>query len=149
MKSFVKAVGGCALALVLTACGPERMYSWGQYDDAMYQYAQDVNEQADFQKALLDIIQTNETAGKKVPPGVYAEYGYQMLEGGRVKDAVKFFEMEKTEWPEAIAFMDTMIAYANGGGSVKSSSEAAKQAELKSGQEQKVAVERRATEAAQ
>jgi len=107
-----------AMALTVSACAPERMYSWGEYESSMYAYARDTDKQVEFQSALLDVITKNEADGKKVPPGIYAEYGYQLLEMGRTQDAIRYFEREKTTWPEAESFMNTMVAYANGGGLV-------------------------------
>lgn len=104
-----------ALAVGLGGCVQKTMYSWGEYDTAMYAYARDEAAQPAFQDALLQVITTNEAAGTRTPPGIYAEYGYQLLEGGRVDEAVALFEKEKATWADSAGFMDTMIAYARGG----------------------------------
>lgn len=111
LTSLVIAAGCFALA----GCGPENLYTWGNYDTAMYKYAQDDTTQPDFQAALLTVIEDNESAGKRMPPGIYAEYGYQLLEQHRTDDAIGFFEKEKATWADSAGFMDTMIAYARGG----------------------------------
>jgi len=111
ISAAVVAVCGVALA----GCAPETLYSWGHYDTAMYKYAQDDTTQPEFQEALLDVIEENESAGKRMPPGIYAEYGYQLLEQHRTDDAVAFFEKEKATWADSAGFMDTMIAYAKDG----------------------------------
>ncbi len=104
-----------AASFALAGCGPENLYTWGNYDTAMYKYAQDDTTQPEFQAALLKVIEDNESAGKRMPPGIYAEYGYQMLEQHRTDDAIAFFQKEKTAWTDSAGFMDTMIAYAKGG----------------------------------
>lgn len=108
---------GVVLALALTGCvqKPEPLYTWGAYDAAMYDYARDTATQSDFQAALSEVIRSNEAAGRRMPPGIYAEYGYQLLEQNKVEEAVGFFEKEKRTWTESTAFMTMMIAYARGG----------------------------------
>jgi len=106
-------------AALAGGCAQQRLYGWGDYDTAMYAYARDESAQTDFQTALLHVIETNEADGKRMPPGIYAEYGYQLLEQNKVEDAVAFFEKEKETWTESTAFMDTMISYARGGRQLK------------------------------
>jgi hypothetical protein len=113
-RRFASLVFGAG-CFALAGCGPENLYVWGDYDTAMYKYAQDDTTQPDFQAALLTVIEDNENAGKRMPPGIYAEYGYQLLEQRRTDDAIGFFEKEKATWADSAGFMDTMIAYARGG----------------------------------
>lgn len=114
-RRLISAAVAAACGVALAGCAPEPLYSWGDYDAAMYTYAQDDTTQPDFQAALLKVIEDNESAGKRMPPGIYAEYGYQLLEQNRTGDAVAFFEKEKATWADSAGFMDTMIAYAKGG----------------------------------
>lgn len=118
-RHIVSAAAAVAACVALAGCGPENLYTWGTYDAAMYKYAQDDTTQADFQAALLKVIEDNEGAGKRMPPGIYAEYGYQLLEQHRTGDAIAFFEREKATWADSAGFMDTMIAYARGGKSLQ------------------------------
>ncbi len=112
----VRSLAAAALAAALLAgCAQKGLYAWGNYDTAMYQYARDDTAQPAFQEALLAVIESNETSGKRMPPGIYAEYGYQLLGQSKTDDAIAFFEKEKRTWAESEAFMDQMIAYAKGG----------------------------------
>ena len=52
-----------------------------------------------------------------MPPGLYAELGYALLEEGQTKEAVGYFEKEKTKWPESGFLMDKMIRNAERKGS--------------------------------
>ncbi len=109
-------LAAAALSLALLGgCVQNSLYAWGNYDTAMYQYARDDTTQPAFQEALLKVIEQNEAEGKRMPPGIYAEYGYQLLEQNKSADAIAFFEKEKAAWVESTQFMDTMIAYAKGG----------------------------------
>ncbi len=119
MSHLTRVAAAAACVLLAGGCVQERLYAWGNYDTAMYRYVRDEAEKPAFQEALLHVIESNEAKGKRMPPGIYAEYGYQLLEQNRVEDAVSFFEKEKRTWAESTAFMDTMIAYARGGRQLK------------------------------
>lgn len=121
MNRRLISLGVAALCVGLAGCGPQNqsLYTWGNYDAAMYKYAQDDTTQAEFQAALLEVIEDNESAGKRMPPGIYAEYGYQLLEQHRATEAVAFFEREKVTWTDSAGFMDMMIGYAKGGKSLQ------------------------------
>ena len=44
-----------------------------------------------------------------MPPGIYAEYGYLLLQQGKSNEAIDLFKREETHWPESKIFMDRMI----------------------------------------
>ena len=107
------------LGLPLAACAPPTLYDWGGYDQALYEFHREPAEQVAFMKVLREVIDKNESVGKKVPPGIYAEYGYQALSIGKTREAIVFFEKESDAWPEARQFMEVMIKYASNGGRVE------------------------------
>jgi hypothetical protein len=106
-------------AVVLTvagmtaACAPQTKYAWGNYESSLYEHYKTPGDTAAFAQHLADTISTAEASGKKVPPGIYAEYGQVLLESGDSKQATVFFEKEKTTWPESTVFMTTMIRVAS------------------------------------
>lgn len=105
-----------AAALLLAGCvQQQQMYTWGGYDASMYQYAKDTTKQTEFRETLANIIAASKSAGTPVPPGIHAEYGYQLLEMGKPDEAVAAFNAEKAAWPESTQFMESMIAYARAG----------------------------------
>jgi hypothetical protein len=104
------------LALLLASCAPPTLYDWGNYSQSMYNFYRDDNQAEQYIAALHAVITTNETAGKRVPPGIYAEYGYMMMSSGQTAEAVAFFEKEKRFWPESELFMNTMIKNVVSGG---------------------------------
>lgn len=115
MKAWVK--GGCAAALVALASGcvqqPVAKYNWGDYESAMYSYYQTPADSHAFAEKLLAAIQASESVNKKVPPGMYAEYGELLLEGGDNANAATYFEKEKATWPESAVLMTNMIRLAS------------------------------------
>ncbi|MCD6288307.1 MAG: DUF4810 domain-containing protein, partial [Candidatus Hydrogenedentes bacterium] len=68
-------------------------------------------DQEQFARTLETIIERGEQKGR-VPPGIYAEYGYLLMVQGRAGEAITFFEREKAQWPESAHLMDVMIGNA-------------------------------------
>ena len=84
------------------------LYSWGTYDSDMYQYYKNPDSRESLMlnlSTLIDSAEQNQT----IPPGIYAEYGYLLLEAGNPSDALVYFEKEKSKWPESTIIMDKMI----------------------------------------
>lgn len=97
-------------ALFLSACGPEvnTLYSWNGYSSAVLTHYKDGTSATDFATSLAIIIQKSE-AEDKVPPGLYAEYGYALLESGNDSQAIIYFQKERDAWPESEAYMGNII----------------------------------------
>jgi len=86
-----------------------RLYYWGQYEDSLHTRVTDASPEGR-QKAfrmLEQTIQAAEQAGQRVPPGVYADYGYQ---GNRPDEAVRYLRKEVELYPEAKPLMDSIIS---------------------------------------
>jgi hypothetical protein len=101
-----------AASVALSGC-VQTKYSWGKYDTALYSYYQDGGKAADYQTALEGAIKNAEVTNKPVAPGLYAEYGYLLMQQKRDSEAVAYFEKEKKAWPESSRFMDGMIKMAS------------------------------------
>ena len=110
MKSrFVKILVGTVLMAGLSACaGQETLYSWNGYDRELLSYYKNPAELNQFAEKLFEDIESAELDGK-VPPGLYAEYGYAMLELGDARTAVVYFKKERDLWPEAAFLMGAVI----------------------------------------
>lgn len=93
--------------LVFTGCTTSQ-YSWGNYEHALYKYYKTPSELETYAEQLEAIIATGESAGR-VPPGIYAEYGYILWVQGKDDKAVVQFEREKHTWPESTQFMNLLI----------------------------------------
>ncbi len=103
-----------ALLLGLSACAPPAKYYWGDYMGSLHSYYLDPKGEAGYEKALADVTSAD-AKGRKVPPGLFAEYGYEELAHGNVDKAVEMFGREKAAWPESAMFMDKAIANARAG----------------------------------
>ncbi len=66
------------------------MYEWGSYEKSLYNYYKHPDEAGVFTEKLAQTLAKAETL-KKPPPGLYAEYGYLLLQQGRESEAVEYF----------------------------------------------------------
>lgn len=110
MKSkFAKAIVAALLLTGMSACATqETLYSWNGYNAELLSYYKNPSELNLFAERLLEDIEAAEIDGR-IPPGLYAEYGYAMLELGDARTAVVFFGKERDMWPEAVFLMTVVI----------------------------------------
>ena len=94
------------------ATGNKQMYYWGNYSSSLYKYKKAPNnETLDAHKqALVKIIEESKKEDMRVPPGVYCEYGYILMQEGKNTDAVNYFDLEEQTYPESKTFTQTLRA---------------------------------------
>jgi len=112
MISTTKYLFVILLLFSLIGCGAHTRYNWSNYDTKMYSHYKNPSEREQFVQALKEILDYAEPEGK-VPPGIYAEYGFVLYEEGNNQQAVIYFQKEADKWPESRAFMTKLIAMAN------------------------------------
>ena len=88
------------------------LYEWGTYSHDLLHYAKNPSEERKFSDALLVDVQKAE-AVHKVPPGLYAEYGYTLLDLGDARGATDYFGRERDHWPESAPLMSRLIVRIN------------------------------------
>lgn len=108
MRARTPFLAAAALALA-AGCAPKSMYHWSRYDENLYRHYRNPQERVAWVEALYAAIEDAEQRGLRVPPGLYAEYGYALYEDGRFPDAIAAFRQEHERWPESRALMDKMI----------------------------------------
>ena len=101
-----------AASILLAGCAVPGKYTWGNYDRSLYTYYKDPTKTTEYLAAIEDIIQSAGKTQGKVPPGIYAEYGYFLMKAGKSTEAITQFEMEKVKWPESTQMMNAMIKIA-------------------------------------
>lgn len=95
------------LLIPLAGCATEQ-YKWGNYETALYQYYKNPGDLDGFAEELTEMIEKGEPEDR-VPPGVYAEYGYVLYVQEKNEEAISYFKKEKNKWPESKHLMDIMI----------------------------------------
>ncbi len=103
-----------AVALLATGCVQGGLYHWNRYDEDLYRHYKVPAERETWVESLKVTILEAEQQGLKVPPGIYAEYGYALFEEGRNQDAIVYFRKEREKWPESRFLMEKMIRNAEG-----------------------------------
>lgn len=104
------ALAASALFTVSTlGCAPPSYYAWGAYDEVLYRHYKHPQDHAEFTAGLRAVMLAAQQEGRRVPPGLYAEYGYALYEEGNLAEAVVYFQKERDLWPESRVLMETMI----------------------------------------
>lgn len=103
---------GCCLpallSLSLAGCAPQGLYYWGDYESSLYErYVE--NDKQNTEAYLRSTFTEAETAHRKVPPGVCADYGFLLYRRGDKAGAIAYFDKEKALYPESQALMDKLI----------------------------------------
>ncbi len=95
----------------LNACAPRSIYSWGRYEELIYEmYMKPGQADPVTQTAkLTEDIDKAKAEGKPVPPGVHAHLGYVYYQQGNVAGAQQEFQIEKNLFPESSAFIDGVL----------------------------------------
>jgi hypothetical protein len=101
------------LLALFTACASRpSIYSWGQYENLIYNTYNDPGRSApemEIEKMEKD-FQKARSQNKPVHPGFHAHLGYLYYQVGKVDGAGREFETEKAQFPESSVFMDQLLA---------------------------------------
>ena len=100
------------LLMLLAGCAPPPLFYWGQYQNSLYKRYTDASEQgqAEAFKMLEATIKEAEARNVRVPPGVYADYGYLLFKQGKTTEAVEFFRKEAVAYKESKFLMESLIS---------------------------------------
>lgn len=109
MRKLIFVLGA---ALLLSSCTVQKpLYSWAKYESASYNYLKNSDEKST--QALIENYQKiieNQTGTRKVtPPGVYADYGYVLLQTGKTAEGKALLIKETELYPESKIFIDRIL----------------------------------------
>ncbi|GER05758.1 hypothetical protein GCM10007972_05320 [Iodidimonas muriae] len=99
------------MALGLGACASKEnsgLYDWNGYQGELLAYYKNPQENQAFSEQLYANIELAEQ-NDRVPPGIYAEYGYVLLQIGKTNEALAYFAKERDRWPESAYLMSKVI----------------------------------------
>lgn len=97
--------------ILLASCAPQKLYTWGNYDKTSYNYLKNSDEKSiqllieDYQK----IIDKQKGTRGVVPPGIYADYGYLLLQEGKTEQGKNMLKKEIALYPESKIFIDRVL----------------------------------------
>lgn len=96
------------LAITMTGCVPPGLYYWGDYESSLFErYVENNGQHTD--AYLSQTLFEAETQHRKVPPGVYADYGFLLYTRGDNAGAIENFQKERALYPESLALMNKLI----------------------------------------
>ena len=98
------------LVMCISGCAQTR-YTWNNYDQKLFDHYKAPADSARFIQDLKEVVIAAEESGK-VPPGLYAEYGYALYEKGDTAEAMTYFAKEQKKWPESSLLMSKMMKIA-------------------------------------
>ncbi len=101
------------IGLALSSCSSAKpQYYWAGYQKASYNYYKKQTDEDKHQLMLelTNIIRnTGKSAGNKVPPGIYAEYGFILIEAGNRDSGIKMLNQEVELYPESKIFVEQIL----------------------------------------
>ena len=113
-----KAVACACGALLLAACQTtQTTYHWDNYEPLLYQMYNDpgnANPETQISKLTQDIDTAN-SKGLRVPPGLHAHLGMMYAMIGDVAQSQAAFSLEKELYPESSVLIDKFLSAANSG----------------------------------
>lgn len=99
---------GLMLAVMVTGCVPPGLYYWGDYETSLFErYVENNPQHTD--AYLTQTLLEAERQHRKVPPGVYADYGFLLYTRGDKAGAIENFQKERALYPESLALMNKLI----------------------------------------
>ena len=106
-KIILIAFSVCALY----SCTTPKLYSWSNYETTSYNYLKATNEKtsAELIKSYQDIIKKQNGSRGVVPPGIYADYGFLLLQMNKTKEGKEMLMKEIELYPEAKVFIDRIL----------------------------------------
>jgi len=99
------------LSIGCISSAPRIKYYWGDYSNTLYKWTKCPNEETllDHWEMLEKIIAYSDKRNYRVPPGVYAELGYIYYMHNHNDEAIKFYKMEITTYPESKTLVQILI----------------------------------------
>ncbi|MDP4209819.1 MAG: DUF4810 domain-containing protein [Bacteroidota bacterium] len=103
----------CLLTMLLLAsCQNQKsLYSWSKYETTSYDFLKNKDEKST-QKLIESyqaIIEKQEGSRKVVPPGIYADYGFILIQSGKAEQGKAMLQKEVAIYPESKVFVERIL----------------------------------------
>ena len=100
------------LLAIFASCTTQKpLYTWGNYEKTSYNYLKNSDEES-IQKLIENyqkVIETQNGTRGVVPPGIYADYGFVLIQEGKTEEGKKMLMKEVALYPESKIFIDRII----------------------------------------
>lgn len=107
-----KLIFSFVISITLFSCSSPGLYYWGKYESTYYNKVNKPGDESNSKhlEELKKIITKTEKSKKyNIGPGIYAEYGYYLLQQGKRELALPYFEKEKKYFPEGTTTINFII----------------------------------------
>lgn len=109
MKNFIVLI---VISVIFGGCGTSKeLYSWSKYQKASYNYLKKSDEKST--QLILDeykkVINTQKGTRKAVPPGIYADYGFLLVQKGNLPEGIENLKKEIQYYPESKIFIERIL----------------------------------------
>ena len=100
------------LVVILASCTSQKpLYTWEGYDAYSYQYLK--KRDSDSRQELLEtyqkIIDDQDGQRNTVPPGIYADYGFLLIQDQKTKEGKEMLAKEIENYPESEIFITRIL----------------------------------------
>ncbi len=112
MKHKSVFLGLIIFSALFISCSPNKLYYWGQYNQATYNYNKKKTDKSieNLIKVYEDIIEKKDKGTRNsVPPGVYADYGYLLIQTGEIDKGKQMLEQELQLYPESKKIIEYIL----------------------------------------
>jgi hypothetical protein len=101
-----------SLTILLASCStPKPLYTWDKYEAKSYNYLKNSDEKStqELIENYKSIIEKQKGTRMVPPPGVYADYGFMLLQAGKTAEGKALLEKEVALYPESKIFIDRIL----------------------------------------
>ncbi len=101
-----------ASVLILSSCSTKQsLYSWDKYQIASYNYLKNSDDKSINQliETYQRIIENQKGSRGVVPPGIYADYGFVLLQSDKSEEGKAMLLKEVELYPESKQFIDRIL----------------------------------------
>lgn len=99
-------------ALMLVSCSVQKpLYTWGNYNQTSYNYLKNSDEKSTQQllETYAKLIEKQKGTRATVPPGLYADYGFLLLQANKTDQGKAMLQKEVALYPESKVFVDRIL----------------------------------------
>ncbi len=113
LKNHLPRMAMLAAVLALSACAApaaKPLYSWGSYQNSVYQHLKSNGSDSGAQIAQLEAeLQKNTASGAATPPGLHGHLALLYSKMGDDSSVVRHLEKERALFPESAAYIDFLL----------------------------------------
>jgi len=100
-----------SLFLLCSCTTQQKLYSWDKYQTTSYNYLKNSDDKStqDLIKTYQVIIAKQTGTRSVVPPGIYADYGFLLLQLNKTVEGKEMLLKEISLYPESKVFIDRIL----------------------------------------